>query len=272
MANGLYIAQGIMQGAEKASANLLNLMMAKEKLTQERQRFDIQTKIDKMKLQQLEGMYNPEALEIEKKTQKQAAMLRATMFEKANAEFDTNIKGTSDFINKSQNALMGLSRAGIDVSKYGFNTPSRAEMTQQDEDRDMLGFKNWVLDSEGSKISRDAMDKKYPQDSAGLDAYEKELKAGKVLNEPLKKEPLKRAKKFGFIARLKEGYSAMNDQTKAQVDRIADVGTYQAIFEMFRDRDALEKAGVNIKALEDYYSEEINYLISKGVLKFKGQE
>ena len=259
---GLDVALGIVQGLEQARETMREATVRKTDLEQKKQKFDMEMKINKLKLQQVEDQYDPELIELEKKRQKTMATLFNTELDAAISGSKKEIRAGESDVSNLQGLANKMANIGVDESQYGLSAEPRATRERRTLEQDLVSF-------DAGEIAKDDMIRKYPQDVQAIEKREKYNVGKKFLDQPLEKPGLERVGKASLIARARGQYSAMNSATKAQVDRIKAVGTYQAILDMFTNRESLQKAGVNTKALEDYYSEEIEQMIAQGILKTK---
>lgn len=80
---GLAIGRGVAQGLEKASGNLLNVMLAKDKLDMKKEELDTQKKISDLKIKKLKNEVDPDTLEMARETQKAKLGLKEKQLELA---------------------------------------------------------------------------------------------------------------------------------------------------------------------------------------------
>jgi hypothetical protein len=88
---GLSVLSGIAEGINRATSNLVNISLAKQKLNMEKERFDVDKKVKNALLKKYEYDYGPEAIAQKKLEEKQANQL-----------FDINFKIKQGQIGKAE--------------------------------------------------------------------------------------------------------------------------------------------------------------------------
>ncbi len=119
----LSIFSGIAQGAERASENIINVMMAKEKLNREHEAFKLDSKIKKLELQKAESeMLSPEQVKAEKERDKAKANFEKARYTLALGQ----IEDKESSLRKEYDASL----AGLDTPGLGsFGGPPKQPTT-----------------------------------------------------------------------------------------------------------------------------------------------
>jgi len=275
---GLDVALGIVQGLEQARETMREATVRKTDLEQKKQKFDMEMKINKLKLQQVEDQYDPELIELEKKRQKTMATLFNTELDAAISGSKKEIRAGESETSKLQGLANKMANIGADESQFGLKAQTQSVQENTKLDNSIRAIKS-------GEMTRDEFLDIHPgreEEVDGLIEYQKgreerekqsakKQKKRTFVAQKIEKPGMERiggsfTGKFHVLARLRKQYAAMNNATKAQVDRIKTDGTYQSILDVIKNAVKLREAGVDMAMLKDYYEEEINEMIAQGIL------
>jgi len=276
---GLDVALGIVQGLEQARETMREATVRKADLEQKKQKFDMEMKINKLKLQQVEDQYDPELIALKKKQQKAIHTMVSSQFDEGLVKVKSDNRQAQGDMTNFQGLANQVYNLGGDPQEYGL---PRGQSTAVQEDKKL---DNSIRAVKAGQMTRDEFLYEHPgreKEVDGLIAYEqerperekqsaKEQKKRTFVAQKIEKPGMKRVGgeftgKFHLIAKMREQYASMNNATKAQVDRIGVDGTYNAILELLKNAETLREAGVDMAMLKDYYEEEINEMIAQGIL------
>ena len=136
----LAIAAGIAQGIEKATANLQNIQLAKYKLKQQDESFQLDKKVKEAQLNKMEFMYGPEQVQAERDKIKSETKYRQAATELANiqiegekAKQERELKDYEFKLREIERYEQGLkdgrstSGINIDVPGLSFKQPSESQ-------------------------------------------------------------------------------------------------------------------------------------------------
>lgn len=229
-----------------------------ELMSQNREKFNTQQKIDKLELKKLEGEYDPELIEAKSQIAKKQANYMNAMYDLAEEQLNQQSTAAKGQMKDTQNVLKG-----IVVGGRRFN-PMTGEMKEIGETEKFNGAVSNVrsvfsnpdaTEEDKAKVLTQTKDA-FPSKVAAIDNLAKSYQSETTKGLPIEQREIK---KKGFL-----GIGGFNQATK---DKITEVKTYQDLVDIYNTSKILESKGVKVEDVIDQYEEEYTELFRQGTLK-----
>jgi len=245
--SGLSTGLGIAEGLNAASSTLMNVMLTKHKLQQDRQTFDTDTKIKKLQLQKLGNELAPERLKLETdllnnqvKTQKSKFDYYETLTKKTMQETQQKISDYEKIIEQASqdpNADYNYSsKNGLSV-KYGGRGKDQ--------------YQNDLNKAQTGELSWDELATKYPKKTAAINTAQQNLPD--LRERTLQKNPQFK-EGWGAPAYFSKNKAKLNGTTRTVIEAIRTPEDLQELVNDYKlDPEGFKAEGIDVKAILEAY-------------------
>lgn len=257
MPNGLAKAEGVAIGIDKATKNLLNIMVAKEEWRRESELFGIKKKQSALEIKKLEGELSPEVVDLVKRKQKVELETAEVDLAAKELEIEQSRKSITDVLKELQDAQRMLNLPGY---REGEGVPGQMDYTLPEGwsfEREVAGGK---LKITSEKEKRDYLLKIPPKEleakkkgfwSQFGDAMLRNITGGLAGD-------ITEASRTATIEEVKRKYKAGEDLSadEATLLVINSIKTKQDIEELLENREQYEGKGVDVERILEFFTTE----------------